>query len=80
MKIYISADIEGVCGSTVWPEAERDKQPYIEFQNQMTAEVKAACEGALAAGAKEIVVKDAHATGRNIIAGELPRAVKLIRG
>ena len=80
MKIYISADIEGVCGSTHWDEADNDKSDYTEFQKQMTAEVAAACKGAMAAGAKEIVVQDAHGTGRNITAKELPNGVKLIRG
>lgn len=80
MKIYISADIEGVCGSTHWDEADNNKSDYTEFQKQMTKEVVAACKGALAAGAKEIVVKDAHGTGRNITAKELPVGVKLIRG
>jgi D-amino peptidase len=80
MKIYISADIEGVCGSTHWDEADDNKKDYTEFQNQMTKEVVAACKGAIAAGAKEIIVQDAHGTGRNITAKELPDGVKLIRG
>jgi D-amino peptidase len=46
----------------------------------MTDEVKAACEGAIKAGAKEIWIKDAHATGRNIIAAELPQSIRLVRG
>ena len=80
MKIYISADIEGVCGSTHWDETDDKKVDYTEFKKQMTAEVTAACKGAMAAGAKEIVVQDAHGTGRNITAKELPDGVKLIRG
>ena len=80
MKIYISADIEGVCGSTHWNECDDDKPDWTEFRKQMTAEVAAACKGAMAAGAKEIVVQDAHGTGRNITAKELPDGVKLIRG
>ncbi len=80
MKVYISTDIEGICGVTVWDETEHGKTGYSEAQRQMTAEVKAACEGALAAGATEILVKDAHATGRNILATELPGEVQLIRG
>jgi len=46
----------------------------------MTAEVAAACEGALAAGATEILVQDAHDTADNLIADELPRQIQLIRG
>ena len=80
MKIYISADIEGVCGSTHWDECNLEKPDYTEFKKQMTAEVAAACNGAIAAGAKEILVQDAHASARNIIAKELPDGVKLLRG
>ncbi|MCP4584196.1 MAG: amino acid amidase [candidate division Zixibacteria bacterium] len=79
MKIFISADIEGVTGITHGDETEKTKPDYSEFQKQMTAEVAAACKGALKAGAKEIYVKDAHDTGRNIIASELPQEAKLIR-
>ena len=80
MKIFISADIEGVTGTTVWEETTRGKEVYGEFQEQMTREVAAACEGALAAGASEVVVKDAHDTGRNIVGALLPEGVRLVRG
>ena len=80
MKIYLSADIEGVCGITDWSEADRETEGYPEFRERMTAEVAAACEGALQAGATEILIKDAHATGRNILAEELPREARLVRG
>ena len=80
MKIYISADIEGVTGVTNWDETELHKEDSQFAREQMTAEVVAACEGALQAGASEIWVKDAHDTARNIIASRLPEAVKLIRG
>jgi len=80
MKIYISADIEGVCGTTHWDECDDRKPDYTEFRKQMTAEVAAACKGAMSAGATEIVVQDAHGTGRNITQKDLPDGVKLIRG
>ena len=79
MKVFISADIEGTAGITVWNECEKGKPDYEEFRKQMTAEVVAACEGALEGGAKEIVVRDAHDTARNIIASELPENIKIIR-
>lgn len=80
MKIYISADIEGITGITHWDEAEKSKSDYQKFAKQMTDEVKAACEGAINAGADEIWIKDAHDTGRNIIAVDLPQTVRLVRG
>jgi D-amino peptidase len=79
MKIYISADIEGTTGIAHWDEAERSKSDYKEFRSQMTAEVKAVCEGANQAGAKEILIKDAHASGRNLIVSELPENILIIR-
>ena len=80
MKIYISADIEGISGITHWDEAGIQGPDYGIFRAQMTAEVSAACEGALQAGAEEIWVKDAHASGRNLIPEKLPREVRLVRG
>lgn len=80
MKIFISADIEGVTGITDWAEADMAHADNAQFRERMTAEVVAACEGALQAGATEIVVKDAHWTGRNILAERLPRQARLLRG
>ena len=80
MKIFISADIEGITGIANWDETEKSKPDYQEFKKQMTEEVKAACEGAINAGAEEIWIKDAHDSGRNIIADDLPPNIKLIRG
>lgn len=80
MKIYISADIEGITGTTDWNEVTKGKEDYTEFRQQMTNEVCAACEGAFEAGATQILVKDAHSTARNLIASQLPEKVKLIRG
>lgn len=80
MKIYISADIEGVTGVTYWDETELDKPESAIPREQMTAETVAACEGALEAGATEIWVKDAHDSARNLIASKLPREARLIRG
>lgn len=80
MKIFISADIEGVNGIVSWRETEPEYPEYDYFRKQMTEEVKRACLGAIKAGAEEILVKDAHDTARNIIPNQLPEMVKLHRG
>lgn len=80
MRIYISADIEGVAGVTQVDETNADHSNFSRFAEQMSREVAAACEGALAAGATDILVKDAHWTARNIIPAMLPREAELIRG
>lgn len=80
MKVYISVDIEGIAGSVDWDETEIEHPRYAEFRELMTGEAIAAIEGAKAAGAKEIVVKDAHSSGRNILFDRLPEDVRIIRG
>ncbi len=81
MNAFISADIEGTCGIAAWAETERaTPQDYGPFQKQMTREVKAACEGALAAGADLVFVKDAHDSARNIDPAALPEATRMMRG
>jgi len=80
MKIFISADIEGVTNVTHWNETELGKAEYAEAREQMTAEVVAACEGALEAGATELWVRDAHDSARNLIPSRLPREARLVRG
>lgn len=81
MKVYLSADMEGTCGIAVWQETERrDAQDYAPLQKQMTREVAAACEGALAAGAESVLVKDAHDSARNIDPAALPRKASMHRG
>lgn len=79
MKVFISADMEGTAAITCWAETEFDKPQYAQFQALMTAEVVAACEGALAAGATEIIIKDAHHTGRNLLVDQLPPQARIVR-
>ncbi len=79
MKIYISVDIEGVAGITHWDEAEKNHADWAEFREIMTLEAIAAIDGARAAGASEIWLKDAHDSGRNLITTMLPADVKIIR-
>ncbi len=80
MKVYLSVDIEGVTGITAWEEARKEHPDYPPFRNRMAREAAVACEGALQAGATEILVKDAHGTGRNLRAEDLPAPARLIRG
>lgn len=80
MKVFLSADMEGTCGIVSWPETERNTpMDYTPYQKQMTREVAAACKGAMAAGAQEVLVKDAHDTARNIDPTVLPRGVRMNR-
>ena len=80
MKVFISADIEGTAFTTYWEETEKDKNTYARAAEEMTREVRAAIDGALAAGADEILVNDAHDFGINLDPFSMPENVELIRG
>lgn len=67
MKIFISADIEGVAGVVHREHTARDGREHDRARMLMTEEVNACIEGALACGATEIVVNDSHGTMRNLI-------------
>ena len=80
MKIFLSADMEGTCGIVSWLETDRPTpMDYNPLQKQMSREVAAACAGALSGGAEQVLVKDAHDSGRNIDPTVLPRGTRLHR-
>jgi len=78
-KLYISADIEGVCGIADWKETEIGEAQGAYFRAEMTKEVRSVCEAACEAGVEEIFVKDAHGSGRSIDPSALPENVKIMR-
>jgi D-amino peptidase len=78
-KLFISADIEGVCGIADWKETEIGEPQGAYFREEMTKEVRAACEAACDAGVSEIFVKDAHGSGRSIDPSMLPENVRIMR-
>lgn len=80
MKVFISADIEGVTNTTIWEETDKDKGVYAPAARQMTAEVRAACDGAIAAGADYILINDAHDYAVNLDLSQLPECAEVIRG
>jgi len=79
LKIYISADMEGVAGVVTADQLLPQGFEYGRFREFMTNEVNAACEGAFAAGATEIVISDSHGNGENLLVEKLPKNVTLVR-
>lgn len=80
LKVFISVDMEGVAGVVHGDHVSAGGRDYSMARRWTTAEANAAIEGALAAGATEIVVNDSHGGMRNIIASELNPAARLITG
>lgn len=78
MKVYISVDIEGITGSTSWGSTNLGHFEHARLAHEMTLEAVAACKGAIAAGATEIYVKDAHDSGRNLDMTLFPEEANII--
>jgi D-amino peptidase len=79
LKVYISADMEGVAGVVSGDQLSPTAFEYERFRGFMTAEVLAAIQGARDAGATTIVVSDSHGNGENILIERLPDDVALVR-
>jgi D-amino peptidase len=78
LKIYISADMEGITGVVTGEQLGPQGFEYARFREFMTAEVNAAIEGAMAAGATEIVISDSHGNGQNLLIEKLAPANVLV--
>jgi D-amino peptidase len=78
-KVFISVDMEGVTGVTHWEDVSRSGKDYDLFRKIMTEEANAAVEGALAAGATEVWVRDSHGSARNILPELLSKEAMLLR-
>ena len=79
LKIYISADMEGVTGAVTDEQLGPGGFEYERFRQYMTNEVNAAIDSARAAGATEFVVSDSHGNGQNLLIDQLPSDVTVIR-
>ena len=79
LKVYISADMEGVAGVVGREQLEPQGFEYSQFRSFMTAEVNAAVEAARDEGATEIVISDSHGSGLNLLMDALPQDIQLVR-
>lgn len=81
MKVFIGTDLEGVSGVV---NSEQQCLPtgryYEEARRALTAEVNAATEGLLEAGATEIIVEDGHGPGGLYLPDLHPEAKAIIGG
>jgi len=80
LKVYISADMEGVAGVSTWAvQGLPPGREYEQFRHLLTKEVNAAIEGAYDAGATEVLVSDSHGDAQNIDVEQLDPRARLIR-
>jgi D-amino peptidase len=80
VKVYISVDMEGVAGVSDWEQCLPGGNDYLLGRDLVLAEVNAAIDGALAAGAGPILVNDSHSLMRNLPPGQLAGHASYLSG
>ncbi|MDH3365988.1 MAG: M55 family metallopeptidase [Thermoplasmata archaeon] len=80
MRVHFTVDMEGMAGMAHEDQADMKGLDFPRMRELLTNEVQAAVEGAKEGGAKEIVICDAHDTGRNLILEKLDEDVIVIEG
>lgn len=80
MRVFISADMEGVAGIARGEQTDPSSVSYAASCHLLTQEVNAAIEGALEAGVQELVVSDGHWTCTNLLPEELHPAAEVVGG
>ncbi|RKY15298.1 MAG: aminopeptidase [Planctomycetota bacterium] len=79
MRVFISADMEGVAGVAYFNQVV-GKEGYERACELMTEEVNAVLQGAADAGAEEFIVCDAHWMGANLLLERLDVRAEIVRG
>ncbi len=80
MNLLIAVDMEGATGVVSWDHVDPKGPEYARFRHLLTADVNAAIEGALEAGADDIQVSDGHWNSGNVLIEELHPAARLNTG
>jgi D-amino peptidase len=75
VKVYISADMEGITGVASVDQLGPGSFEYERAREWMTGEVLAAIQGARDAGATEFVVSDSHGNGESLLIDRFPADV-----
>src|SRR5580765_824206 len=72
LKVYISADMEGITGVASVDQLGPANFEYAQARQWMTADVLAAIQGAREAGATEFVISDSHGNGQSLLIDRFP--------
>lgn len=81
MKVYISTDLEGVCGVFRFEQSRDDGSPAnIEARRLLMGEVNAAVAGAFEGGATRVVVRDGHNGAKSFFPEMLDERAEMVMG
>jgi D-amino peptidase len=72
--------MEGLAGVVSNNDVSSTGPDYGHFRTIMAGETNAAVDGAFAAGANEVVVRDSHGAKQNLLPGDVDPRAKLLRG
>ncbi|WP_077967537.1 M55 family metallopeptidase [Ensifer adhaerens] len=79
MRLYISADIEGIVGVVSRDQLMPEGFEYENARRWMTDTVVNACEAAHEEGVEEVILSDSHGNGESILIDRLPDYVQIVR-
>jgi D-amino peptidase len=80
VRVYISVDMEGIAGVSHPAPTGRADSGYPAAVDLMVGEANAAIEGALAAGAADILVNDSHGGMYNLRPADMHPSARLLQG
>ena len=80
MKLFIAIDLEGISGVVSEADTAREGAAAKRARAHMRADLDAVLEGCAAAGARDVVICDAHDDGRNLDPSDLPGFATLVSG
>ncbi|WP_435155246.1 M55 family metallopeptidase [Haladaptatus sp. DFWS20] len=80
MKVFISADMEGITGIADPRDVVKGEADYDDGRELMVGDVNAAIEGAVAGGAESVLINDSHSSMTNLSRSALHDSARLIRG
>lgn len=80
LKVFVSVDMEGLTAVFADDQVSSEGAEYPYFREVMTREANAAVEGAFAAGASEVLVRDTHGGMRHLLPQLLDKRARLVRG
>lgn len=80
MKIYLSSDMEGTAGVVDWTQCIAPAPEYEYYRGLLQAEVNAAIDGAVSAGATQFLVNDSHSFMQNLRPDQLHAGARYLSG
>lgn len=80
MKVFVSSDMEGTAGIVDWEQVRPGSPAYPASVELLLGEVNAAIEGAVGAGATEVLVNDSHGRMANLPPGRLAGRARYLSG